>query len=177
MAEWIVIEIDGKIASVAGDYRHLPRIAAEIAKLPPKKTGHISTRKISTEQLLELAARTRWEDLRLFGTKFQINVWKTLYGLEPRLYSYSEFAHMVDNPQGVRAVAHAVAANPVAYIIPCHLIIPKESMDKAREIRSLAEKTLFQGQDLYLLDTLDVGEYAYGPELKRELIKLQLRKP
>lgn len=177
MAEWILIEIDGKIASVAGDYRHLPRIAAEIAALPPKKTGHISTRKISTEQLLELAANTRWEDLRLFGTKFQINVWKTLYGLEPRLYSYSEFAHMVDNPQGVRAVAHAVAANPVAYIIPCHLIVPKESVDKAREIRSLAEKTLFQGQDLYLLDTLDVGEYAYGPELKRELIKLHLRKP
>ena len=176
MAEWILIEIDGKIASVAGDYRHLPRIAAEIAALPPKKTGHISTRKISTEQLLELAANTRWEDLRLFGTKFQINVWKTLYGLEPRLYSYSEFAHMVDNPQGVRAVAHAVAANPVAYIIPCHLIVPKESVDKAREIRSLAEKTLFQGRDLYLLDTLDVGEYAYGPELKRELIKIHLAK-
>ena len=177
MAEWIIIEIDGKIASVAGDYRHLPRIAAEIAALSPKKTGYISTRKISTEQLLELAANTSWEDLRLFGTKFQLSVWKTLYGLEPRLYSYSEFAHMVDNPQGVRAVAHAVAANPVAYIIPCHLIVPKESVDKAREIRSLAEKTLFQGRDLYLLDTLDVGEYAYGPELKRELIKLHLRKP
>lgn len=176
MAEWIVIEIDGKIASVAGDYRHLPRIAAEIAKLPAKKTGYISTRKISTEQLLELAANTSWEDLRIFGTKFQLSVWKTLYGLEPRLYSYSEFAHMVDNPQGVRAVAHAVAANPVAYIIPCHLIVPKESVDKAREIRSLAEKTLFQGRDLYLLDTLDVGEYAYGPELKRELIKIHLAK-
>ena len=176
MAEWIIIEIDGKIASVAGDYRHLPRIAAEIAALSPKKTGYISTRKISTEQLLELAANTSWEDLRLFGTKFQLSVWKTLYGLEPRLYSYSEFAHMVDNPQGVRAVAHAVAANPVAYIIPCHLIVPKESVDKAREIRSLAEKTLFQGRDLYLLDTLDVGEYAYGPELKRELIKIHLAK-
>ncbi|MCR5018714.1 MAG: methylated-DNA--[protein]-cysteine S-methyltransferase [Bacteroidales bacterium] len=176
MAEWIVIEIDGKIASVAGDYRHLPRIASEIAKLPAKKTGYISTRKISTEQLLELAANTSWEDLRIFGTKFQLSVWKTLYGLEPRLYSYSEFAHMVDNPQGVRAVAHAVAANPVAYIIPCHLIVPKESVDKAREIRSLAEKTLFQGRDLYLLDTLDVGEYAYGPELKREFIKIHLAK-
>ena len=177
MSKWIVIEIDGKLASVAGDYRHFPKIAAEIASLPPEKTGRISTRKISTEELVDLAAKTRWEDMRLFGTKFQLSVWKTLYGLEPRLYSYSEFAHMVDNPQGVRAVAHAVAANPVAYIIPCHLIVPKESVDKAREIRSLAEKTLFQGRDLYLLDTLDVGEYAYGPELKRELIKLHLRKP
>ena len=47
-------------------------------------------------------------------------------------------------------------------------------MDKAKEIRAGAEKTLFKGSDLYLLDSIDVGEYAYGPELKRELIKLQL---
>ena len=171
---WILTEIDGKVASVAKDYRHLPSIAAHIAALDASKTGSISTRKITTPQLLELAARTKWEDLRLFGTKFQLKVWETLYHLEPRLYSYSELARMVDNPQGVRAVAHAVASNPVAYIIPCHLIVPKESMDKAREIRAVAEKTLFQGRDLYLLDTLDMGEYAYGPETKRELIKIQL---
>ena len=176
MAEWIVIEIDGKIASVARDYRHLPRIASEIAALDASRTGSVSTRKITTDHLLELAARTRWEDLRLFGTKFQLKVWETLYHLEPRLHSYSELAELVDNPQGVRAVAHAVASNPVAYIIPCHLVVPKESVDKAREIRALAEKTLFQGKDLYLLDTIDVGEYAYGDELKRELIKLQLSK-
>ena len=174
MSKWIVIEIDGKLASVAGDYRHLPKIAAEIASLPPEKTGRVTTRKISTEELVALAAKTRWEDMRLFGTRFQLKVWKAIYDLEPRLHSYSEFASLVDNPQGVRAVAHAVASNPVAYIIPCHLIVPKESMDKAREIRALAQKTLFQGQDLYLLDTLDVGEYAYGPDVKRELIKLQL---
>jgi len=171
---WIITEIDGKVASVAKDYRHLPSIASHIAALDPSKTGSVSTRKITTDELMELAARIKWEDLRLFGTKFQLKVWETLYRLEPRLYSYSELAKMVDNPQGVRAVAHAVASNPVAYIIPCHLIVPKESMDKAREIRSLAEKTLFQGKDLYLLDTLDMGEYAYGPETKRELIKRQL---
>ena len=81
---------------------------------------------------------------------------------------------MAENPAGVRAVAHAVAVNPVAFVIPCHLIVPKEAMDKAKEIRAIAEKTLFKGSDLYLLDSIDVGEYAYGPELKRELIKLQL---
>lgn len=171
---WIVTEIDGKVASVAKDYRHLPSIAAHIAALSPSKTGTVGTRKITTEELVEMATRIKWEDLRLFGTKFQLKVWETLYGLEPRLYSYSELAGMVDNPQGVRAVAHAVASNPVAYIIPCHLIVPKESVDRAREIRSLAENTLFQGRDLYLLDTLDMGEYAYGADTKRELIKLQL---
>ena len=44
-----------------------------------------------------------------------------------------------------------------------------------RAIRSRAEETtLFKGRDLYLLDTIDVGEYAYGPAVKRTLIKRQL---
>jgi alkylated DNA nucleotide flippase Atl1 len=103
-------------------------------------------------------------------------VWKKLFELEPRLYSYTDLASLCDNPLGVRSVAHAVAINPVAYLIPCHLIIPKESMDKVREIRTTAEEsTLFKGSDLYLLDTIDVGEYAYGSETKRELIKIHLK--
>lgn len=173
--EWIVTEIDGKVASIGADYRHLPRIAEELAALPPESVGSVGTRKISTEELMEFAGFLTWEDLHLFGTEFQLKVWKTVYDLKPRLYSYTELAALVGNPSGVRAVAHAVAINPVAYVIPCHLIIPKESLDRAREIRATAEgTTLFKGSDLYLLDSLDVGEYAYGTDLKRELIKRQL---
>ena len=172
--EWIVTEIDGKVASIATDYRHLPRIGAELAALAPDQVGSMGTRKISTEELMEFARFLTWEDLRLFGTPFQQKVWKTIYDLPPKLHSYTELASLVGVPQGVRAVAHAVAMNPVAYVIPCHLIIPKESLDRAREIRATAEGTLFKGRDLYLLDSLDVGEYAYGADLKRELIKRQL---
>ena len=175
VTEWIVTEIDGRIASVSADYRHFAALAAKIAQLPPKSIGTVSTRKIGTEELVALAGSVRWEDFRLFGTKFQLRVWKQLYELEPRLYSYTELATLCDNPQGVRSVAHAVAINPVAYLIPCHLIIPKESMDKAREIRATAQSTLFKGSDLYLLDSIDVGEYAYGSETKRELIKIHLK--
>jgi O-6-methylguanine DNA methyltransferase len=175
VTEWIITEIDGKIASIAADYRHFAEIAAKVAQLPPTSVDVITTQKVSTEELIAMAGTLTWEDFRLFGTKFQLGVWKTLFELEPRLYSYSEFAALCGNPQGVRSVAHAVAINPIAYIFPCHLIIPKESMDKGREIRDAArETTLFKGSDLYLLDTLDVGEYAYGPVLKRELIKLSL---
>jgi O-6-methylguanine DNA methyltransferase len=175
VTEWIVTEIDGRIASVSADYRHFAALAAKIAQLPPKSIGTVSTRKIGTEELVALAGTVRWEDLRLFGTKFQLKVWKQLFDLEPRLYSYTDLAVLCENPLGVRSVAHAVAINPVAYLIPCHLIIPKESMDKAREIRATAESTLFKGSDLYLLDSIDVGEYAYGPEVKRELIKIHLK--
>ena len=171
---WIVTEVDGKVASIAADYRHLPHIAAEVAALPPEEVGSIGTRKISTEELTEFAKFLTWDDLRLFGSPFQISVWKKLYELEPRLYSYSDLAELVDNPAGVRAVAHAVALNPVAYVIPCHLIVPKETMDRAQEIRESALGTLFKGKDLYLLDSIDVGAYAFGPELKRQFIKMQL---
>jgi len=172
--EWIVTEVDGKVASIATDYRHLPYIAAAVAALPPEQTASVGTRKISTEELLEFAKYLTWDDLRLFGSPFQLKVWKALYDLDPRLYSYTELAEKVGIPQGVRAVAHAVAINPVAYVIPCHLIVPKETIDRAEEILTSALATLFQGKDLYLLDSIDVGAYAYGSDLKRELIKLQL---
>ena len=45
--QWIVTEIDGKVASIATDYRHLARIGAEIAALDPEEVGSIGTRKIS----------------------------------------------------------------------------------------------------------------------------------
>jgi O-6-methylguanine DNA methyltransferase len=175
IAEWIVTEIDGKIASISARYRHFAEIAAKVAQLPPKSVDRISTYKISTDELVDMAKDVRWEDFRLFGTKFQLKVWKQLFDLEPRLYSYTELATLCDNPLGVRSVAHAVAINPVVYLIPCHLIVPKESMDKAREIRATAQSTLFKGSDLYLLDSLDVGEYAYGPIVKREFIKIHLK--
>ena len=172
--EWIVTEVDGKVASIATDYRHLPHIAGEIAKLPAEETFSLGTRKISTGELLEYAEYLTWEDLRLFGTPFQLKVWEALFRLPRRLYSYTELAQLVGVPQGVRPVAHVVAINPVAYVIPCHLIVPKESLDKVQEIRTRAEGTLFKGKDLYLLDTLDVGAYAYGTEIKRAFIKTQL---
>ena len=178
---WILTEIDGKVASIAADYRYLASIAARLAAHSPDAVDRVSTRKISTDELQSLEATLSWDDLCPFGSKFQKSVWKVLFDLthpreNPTLLSYTDFAERCGNPQGVRAVAHAVAMNPIAYVIPCHLIVPKESIDRVREIRRSAEATLFRGSDLYLLDTIDVGEYAWGPEQKRELIKLQLLK-
>ena len=137
--------------------------------------GTVSSRKVTTDQLQSLVGKVSWEDFRLFGTKFQLSVWKTLFDMPRRLLSYTDFAALCNNPQGVRSVAHALALNPVAYLIPCHLVVPKETMDRIRDIRSAAAATtLFKGSDLYLLDSIEVGEYAYGPDLKRALIKHDL---
>ena len=176
--EWIITEIDGKIASVAADYSQFARIASEVAKLPVRSVGRVSTRKISTDELIKLDRTVSRDDLLLFGTDFQKKIWSALFDLShgqaPRLYSYTEFAEAVGHPTSVRQVAHALAINPIVYILPCHLIVPKETMDRAREIYASAAKTLFKGSDIYLLDTIDVGEYAYGPDLKRRFIKHQL---
>ena len=174
VTEWIITEIDGKIASVAADYRSFAEVAAKVAQLPPQEIGSVSTRKVSTEELIAMKETVSWEDFRLFGTKFQLGVWKALFDLEPRLYSYTELAALCGNPLGVRSVAHAVAINPITYLIPCHLIVPKEAIDKILAIREVAQGTIFKGTDLYLLNSIEVGEYEYGSDLKRRVIERQL---
>lgn len=96
-----------------------------------------------------------------------------------RLICYSDFAELCQNRAGVRAVAHAIGLNPVSVIVPCHLVIPKEGIDKISDIQKKAETTIFKGDDLCLSSILqdpsiDFGEYALGKALKRELINLEL---
>ncbi len=184
---WVVTRVDGKIASVSADFRGLSRVTEYVGKQPVESIAEVTVTKVGMDEMAELSSTTKWEDMRLSGTPFQLNVWKRLYLLTHhedgtpimpeegiKLLSYSQLAEICDNPRGVRAVAHAVACNPVAYIIPCHLIVPKEAIDKILAIRTVAEGTIFKGTDLYLLDSIDVGEYEYGTELKRRVIERQL---
>ena len=55
VTEWIITEIDGKIASIAGDYRHFAELAAKIAQLPPTSVDVITTQKVSTDELIAMA--------------------------------------------------------------------------------------------------------------------------
>lgn len=62
--------------------------------------------------------------LWLKGTNFQIKVWEALLRVpEGELVSYSHLAQATGQPRAVRAVASAVAANPVAWLVPCHRVI------------------------------------------------------
>lgn len=194
--KWVVVRIDGKIAAISTDYRLLAEIAARISceaqKKPSAKDMQVPYRKITAdtvtfEDVWKLRGTTEWDDLMLFGTDFQKRVWRKLWELThdaaeeggPKPICYSDFAELCDNRAGVRAVAHAVALNPVSIIIPCHLVIPKESIDRIREIRKKAETTIFKGDDLCMEsifndNSVDFGNYALGRGLKRSLIKLEL---
>lgn len=182
---WIIVRIDGKVAAISNDYRLFARIAEALVKMRPDCTSgikEISCSKTGFGEVWQLCRTLRWEDMMLFGTPFQKKVWKKLFelrkhqdsGSKPELISYSDFAELCGNRPGVRAVAHAIGLNPVSVVIPCHLVIPKESADKINEIKKKAEVTLFKGDDLCFLSQTDFGNYALGPALKRELILLEL---
>jgi AraC family transcriptional regulator, regulatory protein of adaptative response / methylated-DNA-[protein]-cysteine methyltransferase len=60
----------------------------------------------------------------LKGTPFQIKVWEALLRVpEGALCTYGDIAREVCGPKAARAVGAAVAANPIAYLIPCHRVI------------------------------------------------------
>jgi AraC family transcriptional regulator of adaptative response/methylated-DNA-[protein]-cysteine methyltransferase len=63
-------------------------------------------------------------NLQIKGTNFQINVWKALLNIpEGWVVSYQDIASHIGRPTAVRAVANAIAINPVSYLIPCHRVI------------------------------------------------------
>lgn len=186
--KWVIVRIDGKIASISTDYRAMLAIAGELSRQKNPEYAEITIRTVSFEDVWDLRRQVSWEDFLLFGTAFQKRVWKCLYELLDeipekgedalKLLSYSDFAERCGCLSGVRAVAHAVGLNPLAVLIPCHLIVPKEAIDRIDSIRTKAQSTIFKGEDLcidkILSDpSIDLGEYALGRPLKRELIRLE----
>jgi AraC family transcriptional regulator, regulatory protein of adaptative response / methylated-DNA-[protein]-cysteine methyltransferase len=64
--------------------------------------------------------------IHLRGTNFQLKVWEALLRLPPgEVTSYEALAARIGLMRATRAVANAVAHNPVAYIIPCHRVLRK----------------------------------------------------
>lgn len=86
--------------------------------------------------------------LALSGTPFRVHVWRALLAV-PRgsLISYQGLAEYAGNAAATRAVASAVALNPIAFVIPCH-----------RVIRSTGE----------------TGEYHWGSDRKTMMIVREL---
>ncbi|MCA9967241.1 MAG: methylated-DNA--[protein]-cysteine S-methyltransferase, partial [Anaerolineales bacterium] len=64
--------------------------------------------------------------LQLQGTNFQVRVWEALLRIPAgQVASYDLVAEMMGEKTAVRAVASAVARNPIGYLIPCHRVIRK----------------------------------------------------
>lgn len=172
---WIVTRVDGKIASVHTDYSGLQRIATWLAKNPKSGVKSVTTQIMGMAELKALNETLSVDDIVLFGTEFQKMVWTRLFMLNHsdmhrEITSYGDFATFCGNRPGVRAVAHAVGLNPIAYIIPCHWIVPKACIRNIEEAYNTAIGTIFNGTDLYFFNAFDFGEYALGTQLKRDLL-------
>jgi AraC family transcriptional regulator, regulatory protein of adaptative response / methylated-DNA-[protein]-cysteine methyltransferase len=64
--------------------------------------------------------------LLLRGTPYQLKVWNALLRIpEGAVVSYEGLAERLGGAEQTRAVARAVATNPVSYVIPCHRVIRK----------------------------------------------------
>lgn len=64
--------------------------------------------------------------LLLQGTNFQIKVWEALLKIPPgHVLAYEDVAALIGKPGASHAVGHAIAQNPIGYVIPCHRVIRK----------------------------------------------------
>ncbi len=83
------------------------------------------------ELVQQIFAASRWSEgqpihVLLKGTNFQIKVWEALLRIPfAKAVTYADIANAVGRPKAVRAVANAVAKNPVPFLIPCHRVIRK----------------------------------------------------
>ena len=82
--------------------------------------------------------------LQLKGTNFQLKVWNALLKIpQGGAVSYGDLADRMGCSRSTRAVAAAVARNPVAWLIPCHRV---------------------------LRGTGEFGGYRWGPQRKRAML-------
>ena len=83
--------------------------------------------------------------LHLCGTAFQLRVWRALLQIVSGHYmNYGQLAACIGAPDSARAVGGAVGANGVALLVPCHRVLPSNTM---------------------------VGSYRWGTELKTALLQ------
>ncbi len=83
----------------------------------------------------------------MYGTDFQINVWKTLLSIKfGETKSYLDIARLINNPFSYRAVGNANNKNPISIIIPCHRVVANDG---------------------------SLGGYGGGLEIKKNLLNLE----
>jgi len=74
--------------------------------------------------------------------------WKALLNIpEGRVVSYQDIASHIGHPKAFRAVANAVAINPVAFLIPCHRVIAKSG--KIHQYRYRSRRFRSAGNQLF----------------------------
>ncbi len=131
------------------DYNRLETIhelAARWGKYTPTTQDDDMARRVARMAFAPTAAAhaTLPVPLDLRGTAFQLRVWQALLQIPfGQTRSYQQVADAIGEPTAVRAVASAIAQNPIAVLVPCHRVVRSDGT---------------------------CGEYHWGRDLKRRLI-------
>ena len=150
---WLAASERGVVSLVfARDATPAQLLAEAAAKLPQaqwrEEAAELAPVVAELQRRMQGLGPSRPIGLALSGTPLRLKVWQALMAVpEGQVLSYGQLAQLVGAPKAVRAVASCVAANPIAYLIPCH-----------RVIRANAA----------------FGEYRWGPQTKRALLGLEL---
>ena len=79
----------------------------------------------------------------LHGTDFQIKVWDALCTIPSgTTMTYAEVAKKIGSPKSARAVGTACGQNTIAYLVPCHRVLPKSAGNGAYRWRAVRKKSL-----------------------------------
>jgi AraC family transcriptional regulator of adaptative response/methylated-DNA-[protein]-cysteine methyltransferase len=112
------VATDGRGAALAHLKRQWP---AATWRQQPRATQPAAARLFAAAR----AAGDRF-DLYVRGSNFQVKVWEALLRIPSgSAVSYETIAARIAAPTATRAVASAIARNPVAFLIPCHRVIRK----------------------------------------------------
>lgn len=142
----MVIEYTAKEFALQGDFSQKERVCFGTKWILLFSAGRLFRIASSEERsgAFPENCETGPSDICLVGTEFQRTVWKALLALSwGEKVSYSELARRAGYPKAIRAVASAVADNPLPLLVPCH-----------RVVRASGE----------------IGQFRYGTPLKRELL-------
>merc|ERR1711969_72561 len=156
---WAVVETSMGPMLVAATQKGVCRLSfgedeSELARRFPKAElveGGDGFAKLLAEVVASVEAPGDFSHIPLDvkGTAFQEACWDALRAIPPgETRTYSEIAAAAGNAKAVRAAGSANARNNVAVLIPCHRVVRKGG---------------------------DLGGYAYGPDIKRELLKRERR--
>lgn len=129
------------------DWKRSHKLSFHLSKVPVCTDDTIiSEAKEQLREYLESRRTSFTVPLKLCGTDFQLSVWNALlqipYG---KTLTYSALAARLGMSHSVRAVANAVAANPISIFIPCHRVVAAKNL----------------------------GGYAGGSEMKKILLDLE----
>jgi len=116
-------------ANLIEDQAITRKAAREIAGLWPRKMDQFSI------------------PLVLYGTPFQIKVWKALLKIKcGTTATYGDIAKKIGSPAAVRAVGSAVGKNHLSILVPCHRVVNRQSRIVNYGWGAAMKKALLKGE-------------------------------